>query len=178
MLRILILLTLAIAAPLKASSVPDEVKSQVTERANELSKATMSADYQRVIAMTHPKMIAKIGGPSMAKDIAYEAVRLLNERGVEIAGLKINEPTHYYHLSNTEVVVVPTELALTSGTGRVETNSYLLAVREQDKGWLFIDSNAIKNLDDLKTVLPQLPEEFTLPRKEVRFIPVAKNNLK
>ncbi len=154
-----------------AEAIPTQVKAQVRAQANKLVKATLAEDYDAVIALTYPPIIAKIGGPSMAAKIAYEAVRLLNERGVRIANLTVGEPINYFNAEPKQLVVLNAQLELTSEQGKVNTESFLLAIKEQDKDWLFIDNNALKSTDELKAYFPALPTDFSLPQKSVKFTP-------
>ncbi|MCE2572868.1 hypothetical protein [Motilimonas eburnea] len=154
-----------------AIDIPAQVNQQVRSQADKLVKATLSEDYEGVIALTYPPIIAKIGGASMAAKIAYEAVRLLNERGVKIANLTVGEPINYFVSDTKQLVVLNAQLELASEQGKVNTRSFLLAIKEQDQDWLFIDNNALKNTDELKVYFPALPDDFSLPQKSVKFTP-------
>lgn len=167
----LILLWAILAFPVSAQLIPDEIAEQVNERATLLASATLAEDYDQVIALSYPAMVNKIGGPSMAAKIAYEAVRLLNEEGVIISDLTIGDPLAYYKTDLQQLVVLATQLELKSEQGRVNTQSYLLAIRESNAPWLFIDSNALKDLAELKGYFPGLPNDFSLPEKAVTFTP-------
>ncbi|MFO6423131.1 hypothetical protein [Motilimonas sp. KMU-193] len=155
----------------KSVDIPASVSEQVKNQADKLVKATLSEDYDGVIALTYPPIIAKIGGPSMAAKIAYEAVRLLNERGVRIANLTVGEPINYLTSDTKQLVVLNAQLELTSEQGKVNTQSFLLALKEPNQDWLFIDNNALKNVDELKVYFPGLPDDFSLPQKSVKFTP-------
>jgi hypothetical protein len=167
----LILLCFMFVVPASAHSIPNEVAEQVSARANLLASATLAEDYDQVIALSYPPLVNKIGGPSMAAKIAYEAVRLLNEEGVIISDLTIGDPLAYYATDQQQLVVLATQLELKSEQGRVNTQSYLLAIREPNTPWLFIDSNALKDLAELKGYFPGLPNDFSLPEKAVTFTP-------
>ncbi|MCE0559295.1 MULTISPECIES: hypothetical protein [unclassified Motilimonas] len=169
-----LLLFFTMIGPALALPVPADIASQVSQRANMLASATLLEDYEQVIALSYPAMVNKIGGPSMAAKIAYEAVRLLNEEGVVISDLTIGEPLEYFVGKDKELIVLSTQLELKSEQGRVNTDSYLFAIREAGTDWMFIDSNALKDIKELKVYFPGLPEDFSLPQKAVKFTPITK----
>ncbi|MCE2596888.1 hypothetical protein K6Y31_19115 [Motilimonas cestriensis] len=169
-----LLVFFSMISPVLAMPVPADIAHQVSQRANILSSATLSEDYEQVIALSYPAMVNKIGGPSMAAKIAYEAVRLLNEEGVVISDLTIGKPLEYFAAKDKELIVLSTHLELKSEQGKVNTDSYLFAIREDNSDWMFIDSNALKDVAELKVYFPELPEDYSLPQKAVKFTPASK----
>ena len=167
---------------ISAPSFPDSVfENAVTEtdtqkkaiilQGTEMEQALLHKNYATFVDFTYPKVVAIVGGPQKMIALMQES-----NPSSKILNIMIGDPGDIITAGSELQVTVPTRISMevtgTKKTGKLITDSTLIAVStDQGKNWTFIDTSG-KNINTLKSVLPNLSTELVIPpMSEPTFYP-------
>lgn len=143
----------------------DDVTEKVVTLAEQIAQATRDKDNEFIIDRTHPKLIEFAGGRNKMLEILDKALEPMKAKGITIADYKISRDVNIRRQGKDIYVVLPTVLDLNYQGRIMRTDSFLLAISEDaGRTFTFLDgSGAAKNRSMLKRLLPNLPDDFTIP---------------
>lgn len=136
-------------------------KQVVVERAEELTKALIKEDYDKVADLTHPRVVESVGG----RKKMIEGMRQLKEAGYELRSFKLDTPSEPVNARSELYIVVPGQIEMKVPGGKTLQKSFVIGVStDEGKSWSFVNGDL--ELDQLKKVLPNLPDKLKLPKRQ------------
>ena len=134
--------------------------------ADEISTAMVDGKFDRVIALTYPKLVDAMGGKDAALDATKKQMSAMKDQGVKIVSCEADDPGEVISGGGKDYCVVPTEMVLKTPKAKVTVKSYFLAISsDKGKSWTYIDGSGLT--DEMKGhVLPDLPSTVKLPAKQ------------
>lgn len=162
------LLLLAVAAV--SCPAQEAAPANVRQEAQKISHALTTADYAEVAAHTHPRVVALMGGKEAMLAALTKMMDGMKAQGVSFKEVQIGEPEKTQRVGAWLVVPVPQTLQMSVPKGRVEGNSYLLGISEDDgKTWSFVDTSIGK--EKLLQIYPEFVGKLEFPASsEPKFI--------
>ena len=133
--------------------------------ANQIADATKDSDNEFIIDRTHPKLIELAGGRNKMLELLNKALEPMKYQGISIANYTVSKDVVVRQVGQKVFAILPTTLDLKYPNRTTRTDGFLLAVSEDGgKTYTFIDgAGAAKNRAVLKQILPDLPDDLTLP---------------
>jgi len=147
------------AVPAQSQPLQAAVKAQ----ANDMAKAVLAKDVNKLATYIPPKLLAEVGGKEKMM-IARDTVnKLMQQFGAEIQKVTIGEPGKIISYKKQLQTTLPQTTEVKFLSGKIIMESTLIAVSE-DKGmhWYFVD-NAIYRGEKLKSALPDISPELVIP---------------
>jgi hypothetical protein len=142
-----------------ASELTDRIRAE----AQACADALFSGDYGALIARTHPKIVAEMGGREQAVAAVEQGVASMFAEGVTIEGVTIGQPSAPVASGALVALFVPQTIILKSPQGRFRKPGHLLAVSEDGGGsWSFIDCSQL-DAHSLQQYFPELADRINLP---------------
>ena len=138
---------------------------KVIPLANQIAQATMDSDNEFVLDRTHPKLIELAGGRKKLLEQMNKALAPLKQQNITIASFTVSNSVTVRQVDRKIFAVLPTTLDLNYQGRIMRTDSFLLAVSEDaGQSFSFISgSEATKNRDMLKRIIPDLPNDLAFP---------------
>jgi hypothetical protein len=141
----------------------DDVKTQsLKKQAEVVAKAMVDNDHQKLVELTHPRVVELIGGKK-------KMVQLLENISKDIEArwptrkVKVQEATGILSEKDESFGIVTYTLEMRGKGARITGNAFLIGVSSDGgKNWSFIDA-AGKSLAEVKKLLPNFPKGLTLP---------------
>ncbi len=152
-----------------SAHTPASFPPQLEGKIEVIKQATMQQDYDKLVTLTHPEIVKRMGGPKVLSNFMKQAIDILTQQGYSISGVEVLAPSAFYQAGNTELVLIPTQITVNGAAGKVVRKSHLIASREVGRGWYFIDSNVVKEVEELQGLFTDLPTDFKLPRQSFEF---------
>ena len=139
---------------------------QVRAKAQECADAMLGGNYAKVADLTHPKVVAEVGGKQKMVDALNKGVQQMKAQRFAITGYTVSAPGEVVGAGADRFAVVPTALEMKTPTGKLKQKSYLLGVSgDGGRSWTFVDGSEL-NEERLRTVAPNVPKELKLPAAE------------
>ena len=143
----------------------DETLVRCHEQAEKFGAALAAPDYERLVDLSHPRLIELTGG----RDKMISGLRkAAKETGLEVLSLKVERPERII-VAGADVLAVVPVLHTTRHSGKTQSSkSFFLGVSsDQGKAWSFLDGTSLDN-NGLKKVLPHFPPGVRLPKVTFR----------
>lgn len=134
--------------------------------AEKFAKALMANDNAKVLAFTHERIVAVMGGPEGARAALQKSTDELKAKGLGIDDTKIGAPQPPQKIGTWMVCLVPETLSLRMPGAKLQQESFLLGIStDEGKTWKFIDLGPLSE-EKLFTVFPELKGLFKMPAKK------------
>lgn len=132
--------------------------------AKELTTATISGDFDKLIGLTHPEAVKLMGGKASAVTLTRESMQELKDGGFTITEFVVNAPDQVVRKGAQVYVIIPTAYTMQTPKGKVQGGGYLLGSSD-DRGatWVFADGNGMKDPTYRAKLFKDLPSEIILP---------------
>jgi hypothetical protein len=152
-------LILGLAVGATGSELTDRIRVEAQRGAD----ALLSGDYATLIAMTHPSVVAEMGGHDAAVATVTQSIAALKAQGITVESAVIEVPSEPVAVGALVAVIVPQTKELRTPKGRFRSRGHLLAISE-DGGtrWSFIDTGSLTPAS-LAEYFPTLAGRITLP---------------
>lgn len=135
-----------------------------------LRSATLSGDYQTLVALTHPKAIAAQGGQEAALEHAEQAFLELAQSGLKHSQYQIETPKDFYPAGDDWVAFALTHSRYESASQVISEDGYLIAVRPKASAdWHFIDGAGVEFPQQIYDYFPALPQGLAIPQKRSKI---------
>ncbi|SFU40154.1 hypothetical protein SAMN05216480_102271 [Pustulibacterium marinum] len=144
----------------------------ITLEGNRMEKAMMEGNYEVIVEYTYPEIVNILGGKEKAFQMISGGMEQMKSQGLEFKEIEIGSPGDLYNAGEELHCLVPQRLVLESNQGTVETESYLLAVsQDEGKTWYFLDTAQLTP-DRVQGLFPNFNPNLTLPEKtQPKFTP-------
>jgi hypothetical protein len=143
-----------------------EALTNLKRQAEELPQAVLTEDHQRMADLTHPVLLKYLGGRDKFIQKVKDTSQELRDHNFRFKAFRFEEPTSPVRSAGEFYAIYPYQLDMTTPDGDVMTQkTYLICVSgDGGRTWKFIDGYGIKgDRTKLKTVLPQFPDQLSLP---------------
>lgn len=141
-----------------ADSINNFDADKIMVEAHKLADATLNTDLEVLVDSMHPKVVRLMGGRVKALETTQRLMDNMKENGMRILDYKVTRPQEIIKTSMNEIVLVPTEMLLSTPKSKIRSNGFLIASREQKSAkWLFIDASGIKDRKGLEMLFPKYP---------------------
>jgi hypothetical protein len=170
MLRSVLIVCLAIGCnrPAAAPRVDGaQLKSSAVAKAKESQDALIQGDFVRLVDLTHPKAVEKLGGKEKAVAfLTAETKKMKDEEGIEFKSYKFLNPGDPIRVGAEIYIGIPFALEMIAPGGRLLTDGMLIGVSiDEGTTWSFVDTDPGR--EKVKVVLPNLPDAIVFPKKEL-----------
>lgn len=165
MRRLGFIIVVACVVPLAAAQEPDQkrVRQELKAQAEKIGKAMVEDKHEQLIDGTHPKIVEMIGGRAKMLEILEKLSKQMQAQ-FPMRTVKMEESSDLVSNKGTLFGIVPFTLELKSATKSASQPSFLIGVSvDAGKTWKFVDAGG-KRRDDLKKVMPDLPENLKFPK--------------
>ncbi len=161
-----LLVSLGMGAAAALAEELDSRSARAKLLAKESSHALITQDFNRVVDLTYPLVVEKIGGRTKMVEMLAAGTKNMAASGFTFRAVEVQDPTGLATAGKQLFTIVPTVTEMAAPGGRLKVTSYLIGISD-DKGgaWTFIDG-ANLTLDKVKTVLANFPDSLQLPAKE------------
>lgn len=130
-----------------------------------MNHALINRKYETFIKTTYPKALAmtKGGEAKLIADLAGQMASM-DKQGSRIVAAWIGEPSPFIDTAGELQCTVPQKMALQFETGKLITETTLLAL-SPDKGttWYFIDA-ADRDINTMRNIFPNLSSRLVLTK--------------
>jgi len=140
----------------EATTVQNDVRSMM--------EALYKGDVNALLAFTYPGLVTALGGEDAAKARLRAFLLQTNDLGVAVEAFSFPEaPTFLEGKMGRRFAVIPTRSIIVVKGQRIESESYLLGVKEPGSSrWTYVDGSRVTP-DMLASLLPDFPSGYTLP---------------
>ena len=129
------------------------------------AEATEKGDYETVLDLTHPKIVALIGGREVALRRMRKEYESGEKMGIAFDSVRVDPATDLNESKDGLFCLVPMTLRLKFRGKILAKTSALLGVSiDGGKTWKFVD--ATKGEAILRKILPEIPEGLKIPKYE------------
>ncbi len=159
-------LVFALSCLVAHNAAADLQTERIRQAAKENSTAFTTANYDRLVDLTYPKVVELLGGREKMIELLRRGAEDMKSHGSAILGADIAEPKEVITAGDKRFAIVPMIVHIKVPQGTVRTNGFLLAVStDQGKAWTFIDGAGLTR-EKLTQVFPDFPSEVSLPAPE------------
>lgn len=158
-----LLFAFALSPLLTITAFSQAPEATVKTQANDMAKAVLAKDVNKLAGYIPPKLLAEAGGKEKMM-IARDTVnKMMKQFGAEIKKISIGEPAKIVTYKKQLQTTLPQTTEVKFLSGKIIMESTLIAISE-DKGahWYFVD-NAIYRGEKLKSALPDISPLLVIP---------------
>lgn len=149
-----------------AAQEPDQT-AEIKRSAEAALKATKEKDHAGLVELTHPKLVAAMGGKETMIARLKQMEQEFKRQGFDFSSLETGKPGNVITSSTgRQYVVVPTQLELETPQVKLKTSGFLLGISEdQGENWKFVDGNGLSDPAARKKLFSDFPDDLKLPPK-------------
>ncbi|SHE47257.1 hypothetical protein [Pedobacter caeni] len=130
------------------------VRNNITIMFNAMVKNDMST----LADLTHPKIIASLGGREKAIVTMNAAIAEMKSKGMSFRNASIGKIGEFYKSGSEVFCLIPQEITLTTEGGYFSSLTSTLGIsQDQGRTWRFVSAGNIGR-DKLKILFPELPD--------------------
>jgi hypothetical protein len=148
------------------ASDQDRALRFVKKKAGETSQALVKGDYDRVVDLTYPVIVEKLGGRTKMIRLLKSGREEMKSKGFDFRSVTVQAPAALIQSEPDVFAIVHTSVEMSVPRGKLTQKSFLIGISaDKGKSWTFIDG---VNLDakKIKQILPRFPENTKLPDKQ------------
>jgi hypothetical protein len=161
-LSVVLVLSCLVAHNAAADPQTERIRAAATEN----STAFTTANYDRLVDLTYPKVVELLGGREKMIELLRHGTEDMKSRGSVIVGADVAEPKDVITAGDKRFAIVPMTVHVKVPEGTLRAPGFLLAVStDGGKAWTFIDGAGLTR-EKLTQVFPDLPSELSLPALE------------
>ncbi len=132
-------------------------------QANEVGKATLNKDYEKVLDYTHPKVLEMSGGrEKMLAGMKQNPEQVMPE-GFELLSVEIDDASQIEKIDNQIFAIVPMNMTIKSPDGKFLGESYLVGVSDNGENWKFISG---VGKEGIKILFPKAADVLKFPEQK------------
>ncbi|MBP3957537.1 hypothetical protein J8F10_20000 [Gemmata sp. G18] len=162
--RIIACVVVAVSASF-APADDAEIKKTAKAKAEETQNALLKGDYDKLVDLTHPKIVEEMGGRKKMIEGITASVKDMKSKGFTFKSVSVGDSSDSVKTGKELYIIVPFALQMAAPSGRLHTKGALVGVSSDGgKTWAFAD--ATPGREALKKLLPGLPEAIVFPKKE------------
>lgn len=134
-------------------------------QADEVNTAGIAGDWEKLVDLTHPKIVAMAGGKTAMMALAKTGIDQMKSQGFEILSCKNNGVSQIERVGTEIFALIGTSMILKMPDGRkVEGRSSLVGVSgDKGKTWKFISA---ANQERFKKLFPAAAVKMKVPPEQ------------
>ncbi len=145
-------------------TVVAQSKETIRKQALIIGEATKDQNFSTVVKYTHPSVIKMMGGREAALKTIKAGTSKLAEQGISFESVAIGTPGQIFTAGNELHCLVSQTIIMNVPTGKLVSESYLLAVTKDDGlNWTFINISEQLNNSTITKLLPNFNQRLKLP---------------
>ena len=175
MLKSLVISALSILSALSLhAEMPD--KETVTKHMDAILGSAEKGDLDTLAFYTHPNIIKMMGGREAFDKAMGVFVAQIKNGTIAIVSSEKGEGEGYYKSDTHELYYVRTKVVMKLGENPMTFHGIQLGIKALDtKDWKYIDI-ANKPEKQIRTIIPNIPEKFVLPKVNKEFFDKKKKD--
>jgi hypothetical protein len=169
MWSIVALCAAALAGCSRGSVPPADALGNLKAQAEEMGRASLRQDHQRMADLTHPALVRQAGGRSKYIQMLDSTAKEIKSQGFGLAGIHFEAPSALVESAGNVYAVIPYKMDMTGpGGAQGTTPGYFIGVSaDGGRSWKFVDgAGADGDRGNVKQMLPGFPDELALPPKQ------------
>jgi hypothetical protein len=136
------------------------------QEAEKCAKAVLTSDHDGVVAYTHKRVVAAVGGKDAMIATLKRGLAQMRSDGVEFADVTIGLPEKPRKIGVWLVSTLPEHIVMKVPGGKLYQDAFLLGISEDDgRSWAFVDLGPVTNAEFAK-VFPELDGKISVPKRE------------
>jgi hypothetical protein len=152
--------------PKKDTTSEDKREIVAQRKAEEVAQATVKGEYGKLADLTYPKVVEEMGGRDRMIAVLKNSLQEMNKKGFEFRSAKVGKTAQVVAGGDSLFAVVPFDLEMKVPGGSLAVKSFMLGISpDKGKTWTFINGDKVQD-GSVKKMLPNLPAELKLPKKE------------
>ncbi|MDZ4789786.1 MAG: hypothetical protein SGJ17_01015 [Hyphomicrobiales bacterium] len=154
------LIFLTLLAYLALAGRSEQVKQDVEATA----RALYAGDIDKVIKMTHPRVLELSGGEAAMRSGVQQAVAKMHQSGMKIESFQFPKPPEFFAGGAFEFAVVHTLTVISTANGqRADSLNFQLGVRDKgSKLWIFVEGSRL-TAESAQKLFIGFPADFKFP---------------
>lgn len=127
-------------------------------------RATYDADAETVVGYAHPKVIELMGGTDNARVLLVTTLARMQHVGMKLESLEFPNPPRFIRGRSSTIVLVPTLVKVSGGSGRkAESRNFQAGVLEDGASqWTYVEGSKL-NASNIQVFFPDVPQDIELP---------------
>jgi hypothetical protein len=150
-------------------SIRPIILSLNTQAQNEeaIMKAIEKGKWEKILDLTFPEMIKKIGGQRRALKQAQLSDQQMEQQGFKVKVVELSKPLKEVKSNSHLMSIVPMRITFEGPLGKLYSESSLLSI-SKDKGetWTYI-SMAQVDFEDILELFPNISSELEFPKSRI-----------
>ncbi|MDN3611306.1 hypothetical protein ACODM8_19715 [Vibrio ostreicida] len=148
-----------------AEPLSDHEAANITAATDTIIEAMLNSDFKTVIDYMPRKLIDKVGDDEKLIEATAALFRQLESKGLTVSEFTYQMPKEKMETSLNTLVLIPTQMVITSDAVTMKSNSYFIASKAQGHdAWEFIDASGIRNRKRLEFLFPEYPKDQDIPQ--------------
>lgn len=143
-----------------------EAAARMKAQAEEFGRALLGGDAQRVVGLTYPAVVKKMGGRDAALRIIGNGLTAMKGQGLQFGAMTYTEPSEIVEAKGKTYGYVSYQIPLTDSDGLRAVNSASLVGVSEDGGrnWTFLDMSTPAGQPAMfHELLPDFPSNLNVP---------------
>ena len=138
---------------------------RIKQQAQELCDAMLSADYDKAVKLTYPKLVELMGGRTNFIAAVRNAMSQTQSAQFRIESVTVGEPRDLIQVKTEKYVIVPTTMKMKVPEGLLVGEAFMIGISSDGgRNWTFVDSGG-RSMDktQLMVLFPSAAEKLRLP---------------
>lgn len=150
-------------APRPAAAGKAEYPSLKTQ-AEALSEAFLAGDYEKVAALTHPRVVQIAGGAEALVNHVRQGMREAEADGMKVLSYTVGEPGPATRIGDRLYAIVPSLMKMQIPQGVAAQESFMIGVSgDGGESWTFVGGTGTGDKEMFRMVLPEAAGKLKLP---------------
>lgn len=139
-----------------------DIKKAAKAEAGRMQAALAKGDYVTLAGLTHPRVVAGMGGKKKMIEQVTAGVKEMKAQGFAFEAVTVGDPTDPVRSGADLYLTLPLKITMTAPGGRLKSAGTLVGLSSDGgKTWAFVD--AAPGRDKVRKALPDLPDAVVLP---------------
>lgn len=140
------------------------IKKEAKARVEQLNKAVVQNDFEKIADLTHPKVVELLGGRKAMLEMMQKGSKEMASQGVKFESVAVAEPSEPVAGGAELFLTVPFTLKLKVPNGKLTQHAFVVGISaDHGKSWHFVDGT---NPELVKHAIPNLPDQLKLPERQ------------
>jgi hypothetical protein len=133
--------------------------------ASKVAAATISQDFEKVVALTYPAVIDQLGGRKAAIEVMTEGEKKMSDQGISFKTMTIDDVSQVLWVKGRCYAVVPNHLIMGTPQGDIRADAAVLGISDDGgRAWTFVSVN---KPSDIQKMFPAVAAQLRLSRLKV-----------
>ena len=161
-----VLLLLLAGAAAAQEKLDEAAAKQLKAQADEMSRAFIAGDNDRMVDFLHPKLIQMAGSRAKLVEFLDGSTRDLKQKGFEALSYVVSEPLRVLKVGPRTYALVTTKLRVKTPAGVYVHESYTVALTDDGgANWKFVAASN-NTPEELAFILPDIKGKLEIPKRK------------